>query len=410
MRKHCMKKCLVSGLILLKSFNIYAGEIESSKAPLLSPVFDSIDQEKTQIDIKLIPIIENLEYPTDIQFPPRNRDWFIVLEKNGNAYKVSYQYQNEIIFPLSMNLLFKQEVLTAVEQGLLGLAFHPNFEKNGLLYIHYSSQKGVHKISRIAKLKVDSSQSPTAIIEEESILEVIQPYPNHNGGQLTFGPDGYLYIAFGDGGGANDSNNLSQNSKVLLGKIIRIDVDHPESFKRYSIPKDNPYIDNMLYSPEIWNSGLRNPWRFTFMSDGSLIVADVGQEKWEEISIAKKGDNLGWNIKEGNHCFRDKSTCQRNDLINPIYEYSHSEGASIIGGYIATAQNYNKLLNKYVFGDYVSGRLWAISLPSTNQNEVKAFALGQWEIQPATFGRDNLGHIFVADHKQGKIYQIVEDK
>ncbi|MFO1258968.1 MAG: PQQ-dependent sugar dehydrogenase [Gammaproteobacteria bacterium] len=406
-----MKNYLLAVLVIFQCCSIYAGEIESIKAHSLSPVFDSVDQDKKRINVKLIPIVEKLKYPTDIQFPPHGGDWFIVLEKNGNAYKISYQYQNQIITPITMHLLFKQEVLTEVEQGLLGLAFHPNFEKNGFLYIHYSSQKGAHKISRIAKLKVDSPKSPTAIIEEESILELIQPYPNHNGGQLAFGPDGYLYIAFGDGGGANDPNNLSQNSKVFLGKMLRIDVDHPhpESFKRYSIPKDNPYVDNMLYLPEIWNSGLRNPWRFNFLPSGNLIIADVGQNKWEEISIAKKGDNLGWNIKEGSDCFKDESACERSDLIDPIYEYSHREGASIIGGDIATAHDYNNLVNKYIFGDYVSGRLWALSLPTENDSQVNVFALGQWNIQPATFGKDNLGHIFVGDHKKGVIYQIVEE-
>jgi glucose/arabinose dehydrogenase len=231
---------------------------------------------------------------------------------------------------------------------------------------------------------------------------VDQPYGNHKAGQLAFGPDGDLYVGFGDGGSEGDPQGNGQNTHTFLGKMLRIDVNHRDSGKAYAIPQDNPFVNTSSFLPEIWALGLRNPWRYSFDSQGRLIVSDVGQDTWEEIDLLEKGRNYGWNIREGKHCYHPPQGCRTQGLTDPIYEYSHDEGIAVIGGYVYDGKAIPSLSGKYVFGDFGSGRLWALTLPDASD----VFALGRWGVSISTFGRDLQGELYLADYTSGKIYHI----
>jgi glucose/arabinose dehydrogenase len=291
--------------------------------------------------------------------------------------------------------------------GLLGLAFHPQFEDTRLFYLNYTPKETRKTVSRVAEWRWEKGSAPK---EQRVIMEVEQPYQNHNAGALAFGPDGYLYIGWGDGGWADDPHDNAQNPRVLLGKMLRIDVDKAPPGKSYRVPDDNPFTEDKRYAPEIWALGLRNPWRYSFDSRGRLIVADVGQNEWEEISIVEKGVNYGWRIKEASHCFNPPRDCAKQiELRDPITEYGRDDGQSITGGYEYKGNKIPPLAGHYVFGDFVSGRIWALRTPEKPTATVRRedfTALGRWPIAISTFGQDSAGEIFVADFSGGVIYQL----
>ncbi|MBS3749724.1 MAG: PQQ-dependent sugar dehydrogenase [Candidatus Thermoplasmatota archaeon] len=272
------------------------------------------------------------------------------------------------------------------ERGLLGLAFHPDYENNGRFFVYYSSPKSGEKINHetiLAEYQVSDNENMADSNSEQIILTVDQPEANHNGGQLLFGPDGYLYLGLGDGGGAGDQHGEignGQNKETLLGSIIRIDVDNEEP---YTIPADNPFIDSEGRD-ELYAFGLRNPWRFSFDRDtNELFVADVGQDEWEEINIVEKGGNYGWRILEATHAYdldlADELNIDVNSLQDPIHEYSHSLGRSITGGYVYRGTENPELTGKYIFGD------WSSSFVRPRGN---LFYLA--EIEPGDWQRFNL--------------------
>lgn len=363
----------------------------------LTPEFDGADANRQHISVELQKIVSGIEKPTDIIPVPDHDYWLVVLGQQGNAWLA---HQNG-----SKKKWFYLDVATYSEQGLLGLAFHPKFPQDKRIFVHYSTSSLLDGGTNIVSFVVSGQFPDWKLTNKTEILSVDQPYPNHNGGQLKFGPDGYLYIGLGDGGYADDPQGHGQNTQTLLGSMLRIDIDQTDQ-QPYAIPTDNPKIANA--APEIWAYGFRNPWRFMFTDGGQLIVADVGQNTWEWIHLVEKGDNAGWNIVEGSHCFPPRSDCVKTGIITPIYEYSHAEGASIIGGYIDTSDIHSILQGKYLFGDFVSGRLWAIEIPETRQAVTEVFALGKWSINPSTFGQSHDGSVLVADYTSGTIYKIVE--
>ena len=235
-------------------------------------------------------------------------------------------------------------------------------------------------------------------------MTVFQPYANHDAGQLAFGPDGMLYIGWGDGGFRNDPKGSGQDRQTMLGAMLRVDIDNPDGGRAYGIPADNPFVNDAGTLDEIYAIGLRNPWRYSFAPDGRLVVADVGQDLWEEVSIVPAGGNLGWNLREGFHCFPPGGSCPSDEpLVEPIYEYGRDDGNSITGGFVDTSGD-EKLNGLYVFGDFVTGRLWAIDLPESGTATPRA--LGRWPILPSTFGQDTQGRVYVADFGSGTIYRI----
>ena len=392
-------------LLLLSAFGLLHCR---SQAQTLRPEFDGNDKDRKKIEVRLLEVAAGTSQPTDIQFLPTDSKIMLLLEKEGRLVWYDMRGKN---LRKPDGVVAKIPVLTVSEEGLLGLAFHPDFQKNKKIYLNYVTSSEGRDISRISEWTMKIVQTPfsLSIQDEKILLEVIQPFPNHNGGQLAFGPDGYLYIGLGDGGSAGDPHKAGQNTKNLLGKMLRIDVNRADNEKPYGIPKDNPGMKNKNILPEVWAWGLRNPWRYSFDSKGRLVVADVGQNKWEEVSIVEKGKNYGWNRQEGFECYpsSDKDCNNGRGLANPILTYGRKDGISITGGYVYRGKAVAVLSDKYIFGDYGSGRIWAVSLPVSANSVVKNFeTLGRWPLAISTFGRDAEGEIYVGDFNGGKIYKI----
>lgn len=281
------------------------------------------------------------------------------------------------------------------EQGLLGLAFHPAYKQNGRFVVNYVRRSDGSTV--IAELQVSSDPDRSQTTEKQ-LLVVAQPYPNHKGGMVEFGPDGFLYIALGDGGSGGDPGNRGQNRNELLGKLLRIDVDHGTP---YAVPKDNPFVSGGGRL-EIFAYGLRNPWRFSFdRQTGELWAADVGQNAWEEIDIVQRGGNYGWRILEGSHCFLPRDGCVRDGLIPPVAEYGHDKGrCSITGGYVYRGSRLPALRGAYLYGDFCSGELFALAEGSQK-------ILLTTGLRIASFGQDQEGELYVVGHG-GTIHRIVE--
>lgn len=293
------------------------------------------------------------------------------------------------------------------ERGLLSIAFHPNFKNNGYFYINYTDTIGNTVIARYSvSADPNVADSESALI----LLEIDQPYSNHNGGQLQFGPDGYLYIGMGDGGSGGDPENRAQNLKTLLGKMLRIDVDGDTT---YAIPDNNPFVGNPNALDEIWASGFRNPWRFSFdRLNGNLFIADVGQNNWEELNHQQAtsigGENYGWRLMEGNHCFNPTTNCNDGSLTLPIIEYNHSVGCSITGGYRYRGSKNSALFGLYIYGDFCTGKIWG-AIDDNNGNWI-SIELLDTDFTISTFGEDENGEIYFAHYSDpnGAIYRIVQ--
>ena len=289
------------------------------------------------------------------------------------------------------------------EEGLLGIAFHPNYEENGYFYVYYTTTDAPHT-SVVSRFSVSASDPDRADPNSEvELLRIPQPFWNHNGGTILFGPDGYLYIGLGDGGSANDPHGNGQNLQTWLGSILRIDVDRQEGGKPYAVPRDNPFVGRAGARPEIYAYGFRNVWGMSFDEPtGRLWAADVGQDIWEEIDIVVRGGNYGWNLREGMHPFRNGSEA-RPDLIEPVFEYHHDVGKSITGGLVYRGQQAPWLQGKYLYGDYVSGKLWALEYDDGSvENYVIEAPTNPW----ITFGEDEQQEVYVAD-VFGQVFHFV---
>lgn len=370
-----------------------------SSLAIEKPEFTGKDVSRKRIAVQLQEWATGFKEPTDVQFVPGDPATVLVLEKAGTLLRVTKQD------PKVRSAIWKRPVKTSSEMGLLGMAFHPDFARNRKIYLNYNPEEGA-KRTRISELVLDLKTYQAG--QERILLEVAQPYPNHKAGQLVFGPDKMLYIGLGDGGFANDPQNHGQRTDSLLGKILRIDVT-ADAKKPYCIPTDNPFVSDKKYAPEIWAVGIRNPWRYTFDPTGRLIVADVGQNLWEEVTFVTKGSNQGWRVKEASHCFQPEKNCPAAGMNDPWLEYGRDDGASITGGYVYQGKALPALKGKYVFGDYVSGRVWAADLPAAgaeNKTTTTFEALGRWPIQISTFGRDGDGEIYLADFSGGAIYRV----
>ena len=289
-----------------------------------------------------------------------------------------------------------KQVLSGGERGLLGLAFHLDYRHNGRFFVNYTRKPdGATVLAEYRKGATATSASQ----DERILLLVPQPYPNHNGGMVAFGPDGYLYLGLGDGGSKGDPDNRAQNLEDLLGKILRIDVDRGNP---YGIPMDNPFAQDGG-RPEIYAVGLRNPWRFSFdVKTGNLWVADVGQYKWEEIDLVTRGGNYGWRVMEGTHCFLPSTDCRTTPFKLPVSEYFHDQGrCSITGGYVYRGRLIQGLAGAYVYGDFCSGEIFALQHPSRDQplNEPRVILITSLQI--SSFGEDAAGELYVLDHKGG---------
>mgnify|MGYP002384017373 CR=1 FL=1 len=303
----------------------------------------------------------------------------------------------------------RKKVASGGEMGLLGLAFHPKFKENGYLFVNYTKNNPRETI--VSRFKASSANAATVDPGTEEILfRFEQPYSNHNGGKVLFGPDGYLYVSAGDGGSGGDPQNNAQNRSSWLGKILRVDVNSTEK-GHYGIPADNPFKGNTNgYREEIYAYGLRNPWRISFDSQGRLWAGDVGQNTFEEIDLVTKGGNYGWRIKEAGKDFKAAgNTIDPAGLIPPIYQYSRDKGdVSITGGYVYRGQSNPALKGKYVYADYASGRVWALTMNGNKAADNQELTSRAGSI--SAFGEDQKAELYLCDHSGGKILKLVSNE
>lgn len=344
----------------------------------------------------------SFERPVDFQHAGDDSKRIFVVEQRG----VISVFQNDSKTAEKSEFLEIESKVddSGNEEGLLGFAFHPDFKNNGYFYVNYTASSPNRTV--ISRFNVSSANPNQADPSSELVLlELEQPYSNHNGGQIAFGPDGYLYIAVGDGGNGGDPKGNGQNRNTMLGTILRIDVNKPNGSKSYSIPSDNPFANSSNgFQKEIYAHGLRNPWRLSFDSEtGELWVGDVGQNKYEEIDIIKNGGNYGWNTMEGFHCY-NSSNCNQEGLELPVWEYDRSRGdISITGGYVYRGSAIQQLKGLYIYADYVSGRVWSLDASSpTNPVNTELFDM---DFAISSFGVDENQELYLCGF-DGKIYKF----
>jgi uncharacterized protein (TIGR03437 family) len=345
--------------------------------------------------IRLIPLVSGLRNPVDIQSPRDGSGWLFVVEQAGRIRIV-----RDAALVAAPFLDISGRLTSGGERGLLGLAFPPGYASKRHFYVNYTDRQGNTVVSRFRVTANPAAADPDS---ERILLTVPQPFSNHNGGQLQFGPDGYLYIGLGDGGSANDPQNNSQNRRQLLGKMLRLDVE--SDLNEVRVPPGNPFVGDPAYDPRIWALGLRNPWRYSFdRAAGDLWIADVGQNRFEEVNFqpasSRGGENYGWVITEGLECVR--AGCDRTGLTPPVHVYPRSEGVSVTGGYVYRGRRYPALAGQYLYGDYGSGRIWALTREGTRFTNRLLLASG---IAISSFGEDEEGELYLADHG-GRILQI----
>jgi glucose/arabinose dehydrogenase len=366
------------------------------------------------ISLKLEIIAEGLHSPVAAAFSPEGL--MLVGEQTGQIRVIENNKLNDQAF---LNLESKLVKLSGAydERGLLGIALHPDYAINKKFYVYYSApstENGSDHQSVIAEYKVSTDPMIADALSERIILTIQQPESNHNGGDLKFGPDGYLYIGVGDGGGAGDRHGETGNGQdlnTLLGKILRIDVNTDQN---YSVPNDNPFIGKAA-KPEIWAYGLRNPWRISFdKNSGQLFVADVGQNKFEEVNIIEKGGNYGWKIMEASHCFDPEENCKTEGLILPISEYEHEEGISITGGFVYCGKELTILTDKYIFADW-TGPMFYLEKKGESwmRGTVSLAPKPSGDLKILSFAQDNGGELYLLTNQEvgpkdtkGAVYKL----
>ncbi len=342
-----------------------------------------------------------------LQAPGDESRWF-VLEKNG----VVRVFANDASVSTSSVFLDLSGVVNAAgEGGLLGMAFHPGFPATPEVFVSYTrSGSGTPLVSYVSRFySMDGGLTADATVED-IILTLAQEQTNHNGGDLHFGPDGNLYVGFGDSGGGGDPRNYGQNTSILHGSIVRVNIDGNSP---YDIPAGNPFAGSALCTqgagaapcPEIFAWGFRNPWRFSFdRATGKLWVGDVGQNAWEEIDVAEAGLNYGWNVREGAHCYPPGSNCDATGLTDPVTEYDRTLGVSVTGGYVYRGFAVPDLTGWYVFGDFGSGRIFAVPEDSTAGTPVEV--LLDTDLAIVAFGEAASGELYVVDYVRGTLHEV----
>lgn len=372
---------------------------EADDSPTTSPIVAVVPS--VSVSYQAVESFPKLSFNSPVDFTLANdgSNRLFVVEQRGviQTFENNANAETKSVF---LDLMGR--VSSGGEMGLLGLAFHPDFKNNGLFFVNYT-RNSPRRQTVISRFKAnDQTADPSS---EAILLTFDQPYTNHKGGQISFGGDGFLYIATGDGGSSGDPQNYAQNRASLLGKMLRIDVNTTNK-GNYGIPKDNPYTANTQgFSEEIYAFGLRNPWRFSFDSvTKDLWTGDVGQNKVEEIDIITKGGNYGWKVKEGNDCY--SGDCSRADLIAPVWSYINgAEGRSVTGGVVYRGKKFADLVGKYFCGDYISGKIWALTYDgkTVTKNEVIANVGAV-----SAFGQDTNGELYMLNYGSGKIYTLAK--
>jgi hypothetical protein len=339
-----------------------------------------------------------LSSPVFVTAPPADTTRLFVVEQGGQIRVLRHDSLLAVPF-----LDVSGHIVAGGEQGLLSLAFHPAYASNGRFFVYYTDPSGN---TRVVRYQVSADPNVADSTSGDTILAAVQPFSNHNGGLLVFGPDGKLYVGLGDGGSSGDPQGNGQNRATVLGKILRLDVDLPAPF----IPADNPFVGVAGARGEIWLYGLRNPWRFSFdRATGDLYVGDVGQNTWEEVDVLTAGSagggNYGWNVMEGNHCY-GASSCDRTGLVLPVLEYGHSDGCSVTGGYVYRGSRVSSLQGVYLYGDYCGG--WVRSFRYVNGQATESREWPSLAVSGglSSFGEDPNGDVYLTS-LSGSLYRIV---
>lgn len=393
------KRCILTLIILLFTGVILAQE--STPEPASRPA-GIPDPERFQWTL----VADGFDSPIGLVSANDGTGRVFIWEQSGKIWSIKDGEVNLDPF-LDIGELIPPDVLKGgyTEQGLLGVAFHPQYKENGLFFIHYTDVKGNTTIARY-KVSADPEKAdPTSAF---TVLTVNQPFPDHNGGQIAFGPDGYLYIGLGDGGNPDDPLRNGQNKDTLLAKILRIDVNGTP----YAVPSDNPFVGQADAKPETWAYGLRNPFRFSFdQKTGDLYIGDVGQWDYDEIDFqpaGQGGQNYGWSAYQGMHPYITQTKpVDVSSLTMPIFEYTHAEGCAVIGGYVYRGTALPSLDGVYLYGDYCTGHVW-VGVRDTNGIWQKTLWMQTGRII-SSFGQDEAGEVYLVDYK-GSIYKLAAVK
>ncbi len=358
-------------------------------------------QEPTIPDVRIEVAFPHLRLAkcTSIVHPPDGTDRLFVLEQAG---LVRWFENRPDVRDAAVALDLRERVLSkGWEEGLLGIAFHPKYPENRRIFLQYSTPKSDPRKRHNVISRWTMNPERTAILpeSEEILLQIPQPFENHNGGCLQFGPDGFLYIGLGDGGAAHDPHGNGQKTTTMLGKFLRIDVDRRSNGKPYAVPPDNPFVGRPDVLPEIWSTGWRNPWGYHFdRKTGELWSGDVGQDVWEEINVVRKGGNYGWNIREAAHPFQNRTG--PGPYIDPIVEHHHREAKSITGGMVYRGRRRPDLDGVYLYGDFVTGLLWGLRREGEKVTAHRQIGKSN---QIAIFGEDRDGEVYFSSF-DGRIY------
>ncbi|MDX1530796.1 MAG: PQQ-dependent sugar dehydrogenase [Rhodothermales bacterium] len=367
--------------------------------------------------VELQPAFPNLTFSSPVDFESDGSDRLYVVEQSGRIRT----FLNEGgVTSAAVFLDIQNRVSSGGERGLLGLAFHPDYAENGYFYVNYTTGGPLRtRVSRFSRSAADPTQADPA--SEVVLLEFGQPFSNHNGGDVAFGPDGYLYVSTGDGGGGGDPLEAGQKTDTHLGKILRLDVDGggsapdpgceaiPEAtvtVAAYTVPADNPFVDGPGGACDaVYAYGLRNPWRMSFdRQTGQLWVGDVGQNQWEEVDLVTIGGNYGWNVEEAASCYDPPTNCNDEGLIDPVWFYSHSVGNSITGGFVYRGSAVPELAGRYVYADYGQGKVWALTVSGASEPENELLFDTAYAI--SSFGEDAAGELYFTDLSGGKLYRF----
>jgi putative heme-binding domain-containing protein len=344
----------------------------------------------------------HLEEPTWFGEVPGFTNLFVVLEHAGHSWIIEHTEQGD---KQSVLVDLSGETAPSGATGLLGLAFHPRFAKNRKYYLQYQTIKNSRTVTEIMERQFAADFKSDSSRPSREVMEIVAATQNHTGGAIEFGPDDYLYIGMGDTGPQYDTEGHGQNLSLLLGKMLRIDVDHSENGKNYAIPKDNPFVTQTNARPEIWAYGLREPWRFSFDPlTGDLWLGDVGQDRFEEVDILRAGENMGWNVFEGIIPHSQRYRRPNEVFVPPVFAYAHRFGVSVTGGYVYRGHRAPAMYGRYICGDFQLGSIWALTQTNRVMSSVEEIGLAPSRL--VSFARDHEGELYVVGFDSGQIYQL----
>ena len=367
--------------------------------PTVSPSPEESPFRLGQVEISLSAFVSGVEAPLYLTHAGDGSGRVFIVGQTGRIH-IAEAGGNLLPDPF---LDIADRITAGGEQGLLGLAFHPSYVENGRFFVNYTDVNGDTVVAEYRR-QDERRADPTS---ERVLLQIDQPYANHNGGMLAFGPDGFLYIGMGDGGSGGDPHDNGQRLDTLLGKLLRIDVDGGNP---YGIPADNPFTNDQGTRPEIWAFGLRNPWRFSFDRESSdLFIGDVGQNELEEVDVLPAGTpagaNMGWRIMEASRCFESEE-CAAEGLVLPVAEYPTAEGCAVTGGYVYRGTAFPALRGGYLFADFCGGQIWGLSASEARSGPARRRLLLQTQLSIASFGEDEEGELYVTDLSGGAVYRV----